>query len=314
MPDISICCATYNHEKYLKNALDGMLIQKGDFTMEILLHDDASTDGTQAIIKDYAERYPALIKPLLQTKNQYSKGIPINETFNFSRAQGKYIALCEGDDYWTDEYKLQKQFQYMEEHPGCRFCFSNAQVIDQKTGDTRRFLPYYPQEASVYAKPSKEYGLDEMLALSFIPTASFLFRREDYQTHKDFLTTPFPYGDLRFKLFFTSLGYAKLIDEDCCVYRLNVPQSALSLWALENRAKAYARYLSAIDFLQEMNRRSAGRYQTAFDTAIAGYYDHAIDYLCESRQLHSKDVRAAIRRRPLWKRLHIYLKLFLSEL
>lgn len=312
MPDISLCCTTYNHAEYLSEALDGMLMQKGDFRMEILIHDDASTDGTQDIIRRYAALHPGIIKPILQTENQYSKGIPINETFNFSRAQGKYIALCEGDDYWIDETKLAKQFRYMETHPDCHFCFSNAKVQDIRTGQERRFIPYYPEESALYQKPSREYTMDEMLALSFIPTASFFFRTADYTANKDFLCKPFPYGDLRFKLVFSSLGYAKLIDDDTCVYRLHVPNSALSLWAKEDRKKAFARYMSAIDFLRELDVHTDSHYRAALSQAIAKYYDYAVEYLHDVAQLQDESIQKAFRRKPLWKRLQIQMKRLFS--
>ena len=105
-PLLSICCVTYNHESFISQCLDGFLMQQTDFPFEILIHDDASADGTANIIMEYEAKYPDLIKPIYQTENQFSKGIKISVTFNFPRAKGKYIALCEGDDYWTDPLKF----------------------------------------------------------------------------------------------------------------------------------------------------------------------------------------------------------------
>lgn len=93
---VSICCITYNHEDYVAEAIEGFLMQKTDFNFEVLIHDDASTDGTAEIIKKYQKRYHDIIKPVLQIENQYSKGVKINSTYNYPRAKGKYIALCEG--------------------------------------------------------------------------------------------------------------------------------------------------------------------------------------------------------------------------
>ena len=90
-------------------------MQKTDFPFEILIHDDASTDGTADIIREYEAKYPDIIKPIYQTENQYSKGIKVSQVYQFPRAKGKYIALCEGDDYWTDPYKLQKQVDFRSE-------------------------------------------------------------------------------------------------------------------------------------------------------------------------------------------------------
>ena len=113
-PLISISCITYNHEKYIRQCLEGFLIQETIFPFEILIYDDASIDGTTEIIKEYVTKYSDIIKPIYQVENQYSKGVFIPATYNWPRAKGKYIAPCEGDDYWIDPYKLQKQVDFME--------------------------------------------------------------------------------------------------------------------------------------------------------------------------------------------------------
>ena len=101
-PMVSICCAAFNHAPYIAEALESFLAQ--DVPIEILVHDDASTDGTQDILRDYARRYPDVVRPLFETENQYSRGVAIDPTFNYPRARGKYIALCEGDDCWCDPH------------------------------------------------------------------------------------------------------------------------------------------------------------------------------------------------------------------
>ena len=113
-PLASICCITYNHEPYIRQCIDGLLMQKTTFPFEILIHDDASTDNTANIIREYEAKYPDIIKPIYQTENQYSKGIKISITYNFPRVKGKYIAICEGDDSWIDNLKLQKQIDFLE--------------------------------------------------------------------------------------------------------------------------------------------------------------------------------------------------------
>lgn len=114
-PLVTIICTTFNHEGFISEALEGFLIQKTTFPFEIIVHDDASTDNTQNIIKNFVEKYPLIVKPILQKKNQYSnKDVNIWSDFTFPKALGKYIALCEGDDYWIDELKLQKQVDFLE--------------------------------------------------------------------------------------------------------------------------------------------------------------------------------------------------------
>lgn len=120
---ISICCLSYNHGPYIANALDGFMMQETDFSFEVLIHDDASTDHTTEIIKKYERDYPGIVKPIYQSENQWSKGARgISVTHNFPRAKGKYIAICEGDDYWTDPLKLQKQVDFLESHPDYTLC------------------------------------------------------------------------------------------------------------------------------------------------------------------------------------------------
>ena len=97
-------------------------MQKTKFPFEVLIHDDASTDGTQDIIREYEAKYPDIIKPIYQKENQYSKGVRVSLVYNYSRVRGKYVALCEGDDYWTDPYKLQKQVDFLEAHPDYVMC------------------------------------------------------------------------------------------------------------------------------------------------------------------------------------------------
>ena len=109
-PLVSISCVTYNHAPFIRQCLDNFLIQEVNFPFEIVIHDDASTDGTKEIIEEYVSRFPNIVFPKFQQENQYSKGIRgMSFRFNFPRCRGKYIALCEGDDYWIDKDKLQKQ-------------------------------------------------------------------------------------------------------------------------------------------------------------------------------------------------------------
>ena len=116
-PLVSICSITYNHEPYIRQCLDGFMMQKTNFPFEVIIHDDASTDKTADIIREYEAKYPDIVKPIYQKENQYSKGVEICGTYVYPKARGKYIAVCEGDDYWTDPYKLQKQVDFLEGHP-----------------------------------------------------------------------------------------------------------------------------------------------------------------------------------------------------
>jgi len=130
-PLVVVWCLTYNQKDYIRDALDGFVMQQTNFPFEVIVHDDASTDGTTAIVEDYAKRYPDIVKPMIETENQWKKGglKRIINIMNEYHRTGKYIAFCEGDDYWTDKRKLQKQVDFLESHPDYSLCFHSAKKI-----------------------------------------------------------------------------------------------------------------------------------------------------------------------------------------
>lgn len=129
---VSIICNTYNHGAYIRQCLEGFVAQKTEYPFEILVHDDASTDNTQEIIREYENKYPKLIFPIYQTENQYSKGITaITQSIQFPRAKGKYVAICEGDDYWCDSRKIQKMISFLESHPEYSAAVHNVLTVDR---------------------------------------------------------------------------------------------------------------------------------------------------------------------------------------
>ena len=146
MTMVTIRCLAYNHEPYIRQCLDGFVMQKTNFRFEAVVHDDASTDGTADIIREYAAKYPDIIKPIFETENQYSKRDGSLRRMMNAHMRGKYIAICEGDDYWTDPLKLQKQVDFLETHPdysmsshGFNKLFQSSQLIDCVNQDERDF-------------------------------------------------------------------------------------------------------------------------------------------------------------------------------
>ena len=125
-PIVSIRCLAYNHKKYISRALDSFLSQRTSFPFEIIVHDDASTDGTTDIIREYEEKYPSIVKPIYEKENMYSKDWNCVEKSIDACIKGKYVAICEGDDYWCDPLKLQKQVEFMERHSNCYLCTHNT--------------------------------------------------------------------------------------------------------------------------------------------------------------------------------------------
>lgn len=199
---VSVSCITYNHAPYIRQCLDGFMMQQTNFLFEVLIHDDASTDGTTEIIREYAAKYPDIIKPLYEEENQWLKGRRGSAVFNFPRAKGKYIALCEGDDYWTDPLKLQKQVDFLESHPDYTMCFARA---------IEHFENEKKEDQIFSLVEDREYKGVELFENWIVPTASVLFRREiidtklyeSYQTNEKII-----FGDT--PLFLTCAHYGKI--------------------------------------------------------------------------------------------------------
>ena len=176
---VSVMCLAYNHCKYIRKALDGFVSQKTNFLYEVLIHDDASTDGTQEIIREYEKKYPNLIKPIYQTENQYSQHIPIGKIFQYPRAQGDYLAFCEGDDYWTDPNKLQKQYDIMCSNPDVSLCVHTVQCRNEDDSFNEKIFP----EEKIGLKNSKKLSQDEFAKILF--SYGYAFHTSSYFIRKD---------------------------------------------------------------------------------------------------------------------------------
>ncbi len=217
-PVVSICCTTYNHEPYIAETIDSFLMQETNFPFEVLIHDDYSTDNTANIIREYEEKYPNIIKPIYQIENQYSKGIKINPTFNFLRAKGKYIVLCEGDDYWTDPLKLQKQVDVFENNEKISICFHPAEEIDMSMDTKKLICSHFKEDTEVSIS-------DVILGRGgYMPTASLMFKN----IQMDRLAESFknaPIGDYFVQVYMASLGNTYYINNPMCVYRRNASGS-----------------------------------------------------------------------------------------
>ena len=209
---VSITCITYNHEKYIRKALDSFLSQKTQYRFEILIHDDASTDATADIIREYVEKYPDIVHAVLQTENQYSKKVPITQTFLLPLAKGKYVALCEGDDFWMDDEKLEKQISFLESHEDAVACVHSGKYINEDGEERGDLFRAYDGDRYV----SMEDAITEWL----VPTASFVcltqYRRDTIPFKQDA-----PCGDLPLMIYLLSKGKVWYIDEPMCGYRVN---------------------------------------------------------------------------------------------
>jgi glycosyltransferase involved in cell wall biosynthesis len=128
---VSVIMTAYNHAKFIRQSIESVLMQKTNFRYELIIHDDASTDGTTDIIREYERKFPNIIRAFYQTENQYSKidGVKLVKMFVFPHVKGKYCVNCDGDDYICDSYKLQKEFDFLENHPDFSICFHLAEMV-----------------------------------------------------------------------------------------------------------------------------------------------------------------------------------------
>lgn len=225
-PLVSVCCITYNHEPYIRDAIEGFLMQETDFPFEVIIHDDASTDKTAEIVREYAEQYPQIIKPIFQTENQYSKGVGVSATYVWPRVQGEYIALCEGDDYWTDSKKLQIQIAEMEKHRECDISFHPAtvQYMDKSRPDTVQ--GQQRQETCVIPLSEVIRG-----GGGFCPTASIIIRKKVLDNMPKWFSKDAPVGDLFIQIYGAKKNGALFVNRIMSVYRSAVPQS----WSYRNK-------------------------------------------------------------------------------
>ena len=250
-PKLSIVCLTYNHEHYIRESIESFLNQDIDFNIEILIHDDASTDNTAKIIKEYEKLYPFLIKPVYEETNQYSIGGFAFSFDELKRVKGEYIALCEGDDYWIDSNKLQKQINYLEQNKDCSLCFhASRNFINNEI--------FYIQRPKIV---TKDYKYDMKYAVlfdgGFMATNSMLFLNK-YILDLPKWVIDAPAGDFALTLLLASKGKIGYINETMSAYRV----LAIGSWStrIKNRAIATKHYNSLLKMLTEFNVWSGFRY------------------------------------------------------
>ena len=214
-PLVAIKCLVFNHEPYLRDCLNGFVMQQTDFPFVAIVHDDASTDRSADIIREYAAKYPDIIRPIYETENQYSKpdgslGRIMNAAVDATGA--KYIAVCEGDDYWTDPHKLQTQVDFLESHPDYSMCFHGAIVKDEFESGEKYDCTHIEE---------RDYEINELFTHWIVPTASIVYRNREVSAyriiHQEWMIT----GDVRLVATCASVGKVRGISAIMSVYRLN---------------------------------------------------------------------------------------------
>ncbi len=262
VPVVSICSASYNHENYIEEALDSFLMQETDFPFEVLMNDDCSTDNTANIIREYEKKYPNIIKPIYQKENQYSKGIKISPTFNFPRAKGKYIALCEGDDYWTDPLKLQTQVDAMKEFPEVYMSFHPVREVPANKIVTK----YYDENTII---PIEEVILGGGY---FCATTSLMFDIRAVKKLPPFFNNA-PVGDYYLQILGSVNGGALYIDRTMATYRKYV-EGSWSMSHTNDMEKTIKFFISTVKSLDDVDNFLDKKYKHVISQKKSQYLWH----------------------------------------
>jgi glycosyltransferase involved in cell wall biosynthesis len=209
VPVVSVLCVTYNHVNFIRDAIESFLIQETTFPVEIVIHDDASTDGTTKTLIDYQKKYPSLIRNIIQTKNQWPR-VPGAAELVKRYCSGKYIALCEGDDYWTDSEKLEIQYNYLNNNPACSGCFHQSRLVDENNRIIKTALNKFDRE--IYSATEAFQSLQSSYA-----TNSLFFRNNFEMPLPDWYTSK-P-NDMALEVLLTQYGSLGYIDRNMSDYR-----------------------------------------------------------------------------------------------
>lgn len=259
---VAIRCITYNHEPYISQCLDGLMMQRTCFRFIAIVHDDCSSDRTADIIREYAQKYPSKIVPIFESENQFSQG-KLKKIMDeaIDKLGPEYIALCEGDDYWTDPYKLQKQVDYLEEHPEHVICAHNS------------YQQFENNSWRIFVNPNyREHDIDikEMLTKWHIPTASLVYRKAAYD--KVPATSSYPNGDYYLMLRLLSQGKFHYDPAVMSVYRMH--SDSISANMKKNEVKMYDDIIHLLNGVRSLYN---DEYQTLFDKAIYNYEEMRLD-------------------------------------
>ncbi len=254
---VSIICNTYNHAPYIQKALESFVNQMTEFRFEVLVHDDASNDETASIIKSYEMKYPDIIFPIYQNENQYSKHVRISDSFQYPRAKGKYIALCEGDDYWLDPYKLQKQYETMEMHPEIDICAHS--VI--KMRNDKRIGEISPRDHfDIISTDDVILG-----GGGFVGTSSLFFRKSILNSKPKF--AQYMSLDYVIQIWGALRGGMLYLPDEMSVYRVGVNGS----WSMRmgNNVEKNIKHIDRIDtMLQILDEETEGKYSDSIKKHI----------------------------------------------
>ncbi len=250
---VTVFCTAFNHGKYIKQCLDGFVMQKTNFKFEVIIHEDASTDDTADIIREYEQKYPDIIKPIYEEENQYGKRFDYIEEFCLKNAKGKYIALCEGDDFWKDENKLQKQFEALESNPSCKMCVCKVRAVQEHGENMDQVYPGFELQTGLYHTREILKSICREYAFQ---TSSYFLEKESLKRYfvemPSFLKVS-PVGDWPMLLYFSRFDVYYIEDEMSC-YRRNAIGSFCTVIQEGNREKAINYHKGMISMMEEFDK------------------------------------------------------------
>lgn len=270
---VSIWCVTYNHEPYIRDAIEGFLAQITTFKYEIVIYDDASTDRTVDIIREYEHKYPNIIHGIYQMENQYSRHLNSMDwiwKIQYENCHGKYVAFCEGDDCWLSSYKLQLQVDYLEEHEECIMISHDAVQVDYSDGSIKALEPY---------KGNKDLTPEEVIIQPYgrLPTASLVCRKNALEINGFF--TYLGIGDYPLHLYCLSKGKIHYFDQIMSVYRFMHPGSWSSEYYGEDREKTFIHHMELLDFIMEYNTYTKRIYENYIISKVHIYVFHLLHHV-----------------------------------
>jgi len=267
---VTVISLTFNHVPYVTRALDTLLRQRTDFNFEIIIHDDVSADGTIDILKDYEKRYPDRIRLILENVNQHSQNIDFFSKIVIGQAESKYIAICEGDDYWTDVNKLQVQFEALEAHPECDMCACRAVMVSE---DGNHILGEI--------RPREGDGILQIEDVilgggNYVATAGLFFRKSMFDHMMDFEKVRSL--DYSHQMKGALRGGIYYIDKTMAAYRRYSKSSITKLITNDQNAMRHQCEQEKL-ILKTLDRETFGRYHEVIEKRLLDYEQSFYDQL-----------------------------------
>lgn len=316
--EVTVYCTVYNHGKFLRDALEGFVSQKTNFRYKVIVHDDASTDNSAEIIREYEGKYPDIIKAIYQTENQYSKGVKIVDTHIIPCVEGEYIAICEGDDFWTDENKLQKQYDFMKENPEYSACVHSSDFVNAETKEIVRENILFSEETDLRVEDViLEYG-------EKVSTNSIFYRRELREGMPECFKN-FGIGDYPLMMYLSMNGKVRYFPEKMSCYRVMSEGSwssrvmADTKEALRKKIMVYKRICDKLDEVDEYSgynyTKTIAEKKKRIEEGSIIWSEYRI-YVKDKnyKKLAQKRYRKCLNEETMRFRLRVYAIAFLLEL